>query len=78
MSALDIILVVFVVLFVVCLIILAASEPRYTWRDIATLDEIIADMELRVAAMGAAIGRAIAPILERLHKSLKEMRSSHD
>lgn len=66
MSALDIILLSILALFVFYLVIVAAMEPRYTWRDCMTLEDKLNELQSRIDAIMAEIGRAIIPAIEKM------------
>lgn len=78
MNALDVILFVFFALLVFYLVIVAATEPHYTWRDIATLEEIMQELQDRVDRMFEHIGAALLPILSRCVDSVDEIMSEYD
>lgn len=66
MSALDVILLSILVLFVLYLAIVAVTEPSYTWRDCMTLEDKLNELQSRVDAIMAKIGRAIIPTIEKM------------
>ncbi len=70
MNPLDIVLIVFVVLVVICLIVLAASEPKYTWRDFMTLEERMAELGRAMDELRIAIGNKLVPAFEQASESI--------
>lgn len=72
MSALDIVLIVIMSLFVAYLIIVAATEPRYTWQP-ETLDEWLELLQQRVDAMNERIGARIMSILKETISSIERI-----
>lgn len=72
MNALEIILAIIVIMFVVYLVVLALSEPRYTWRSTATLDEILEEMQASLNDLAACIDVGLVPVFQDAIKSLDE------
>lgn len=70
MSVLDVILFVILALFVIYLAIVAATEPRYTWRDIATPAEKFAEawreLNESIDRLKKAVGDKLVPVFIKL------------
>lgn len=61
MNIAELMLIVCCVLVVFVLIIIAVSEPRYTWRDVMTFDDRMAEMNESFAALAREIGEKLIP-----------------
>lgn len=72
MTALNVILFSIFALFVLYLVIIAVTEPHYTWRDTMTLEDKLNALQSRVDAIMAEIGRAIIPAIENIASVFEE------
>ena len=70
----DYILFIIFFLFVIALVIVAASEPTYTWRDIAKPAEQFEfawrELEESVYQLRIAVGRKLLPVFKRAADSI--------
>ncbi len=68
MNPLDIVLTVFVVLVIIYLIVLAASEPKYTWRNCMTFKERLEELGRAVYELHLAISDKSMPDIKAVGK----------
>lgn len=71
MNALDVILFVFFALFVFYLVIVAATEPRYTWRAVATLEEVMQEFSDSLEHMKELIGTSLVPAFLKCSREIE-------
>lgn len=78
MTALDVILFSIFAMFVLYLVTVAATEPRYTWRDIATtiekFTEAWRELNNSMEQLSIAIGKQLLPAMKRVANSFNGFR----